>query len=287
MSVRLYVAYLATDGGADALALGVRIARTLGAALDVGMVMPPDRAGTLTAGDFDEVLTAKADDWLAHARTLVPEDIPVATHIAFSESPASGIIAEAQRTGAAAIVVGGTGGGLVGALSLGSVVNDLVHSSPLPVVIAPRGLRRSKEPRVTQVTCALGDRAGAEVLLDTAIRAAAAAGAPLRIISLIALDTLPHGDGPAALDPARAHARASVEQALTRLPAGTEVTWDVVDGPTVEDAVNKVDWTDGDILLVGSSRLAAPRRLFLGSTAAKMLRVVAVPMAIVPKEDPQ
>jgi nucleotide-binding universal stress UspA family protein len=37
--------------------------------------------------------------------------------------------------------------------------------------------------------------------------------------------------------------------------------------------------------MVGSSRLAQPRRLFLGSTAAKMLRVLQVPMVVIPKEE--
>ena len=36
--------------------------------------------------------------------------------------------------------------------------------------------------------------------------------------------------------------------------------------------------------MVGSSRLSAPRRLFLGSTAAKMLRVLEVPVVVVPRD---
>lgn len=53
----------------------------------------------------------------------------------------------------------------------------------------------------------------------------------------------------------------------------------------MEAAVNKLDWHEGDIIMVGSSRLAQPRRLFLGSTAAKMLRVLQVPMVVIPKEE--
>ena len=44
-------------------------------------------------------------------------------------------------------------------------------------------------------------------------------------------------------------------------------------------------WQDGDLVMVGSSRLAQPRKLFLGSTAAKMLRVLPVPMVVVPKHE--
>jgi len=62
------------------------------------------------------------------------------------------------------------------------------------------------------------------------------------------------------------------------------VTSTIVDGPTVEDAVSKLAWRDGDLIMVGSSRLSAPKRLFLGSTAAKMLRVLDVPMMVVPRD---
>ena len=47
--------------------------------------------------------------------------------------------------------------------------------------------------------------------------------------------------------------------------------------------VARLAWLPGELLLVGSSRLAQPRRLFLGSTAAKMLDVIPVPMIVVPR----
>ena len=58
---------------------------------------------------------------------------------------------------------------------------------------------------------------------------------------------------------------------------------DIATGKTVEDAAASLDWEPGDLLYVGSSRLAQPFHLFLGSTAAKMLRVLAVPMIVVPR----
>ncbi|MGZ5397853.1 MAG: universal stress protein, partial [Mycobacterium sp.] len=58
----------------------------------------------------------------------------------------------------------------------------------------------------------------------------------------------------------------------------------IVDGRTVEEAVSKLEWHDGDLIMVGSSRLSAPKRLFLGSTSAKMLRVLDVPMMVVPRD---
>ena len=76
---------------------------------------------------------------------------------------------------------------------------------------------------------------------------------------------------------------AVLDEAKARLAGTVEVSSVVVLGDTVEDAVNGLDWHPGDLIMVGSSRLAAPRRLFLGSTAAKMLRVLDVPMVVVPR----
>ena len=284
--MKVDVAYLATDGGRDAVALGAQLARTLNAELAIGMVVPPDQSAAFVSGDFvDQVLTDQADAWLTQARDLVPDGVETSTHIGVYDSIAGGIIAEAERLEATVIVVGGTGGGLLGKHSLGPVVNDLIHSSPIAVALAPRGQRHSKADRVRSVTCAVGTRAGAEELLDAAIAGAERTGVPLRLVSLVAVDLMPgvHQADQDALEQARAHSAAVLEEATGRLSGTVEVDSVVVLGDTVEDAVNGLEWHPGDLIMVGSSRLAAPRRLFLGSTAAKMLRVLDVPMVVVPR----
>lgn len=249
------------------------------------MVLPHDRLGTV--GGFDQFLADQAQQWLDEAAATVPDDIEVATHVSFGESFAEGLIEESARLGAEAIVVGAAGDGLIGRYSVGSVTGELLHSSPVPLALAPRGTRHSTAQRVREVTCALGRRQGADLLLATAVRASAAAGTPLRLVSLVALDpafgTL-RDDAESTRDRAVAHARQTLDAAKAELPEGFPVESTIVDGPSVEAAVNKLDWHDGDLIMVGSSRLSAPRRLFLGSTAAKMLRVLEVPMVVVPRE---
>jgi nucleotide-binding universal stress UspA family protein len=285
--MKLVVGYLATPGGADAVALGARLARTLGAEIELAIVLPPDEAGIarLTVGSYAEVLSQEAQKWLTEAE--VPDDVVARSHVSFSESIADGLIQEIERLDADAIVVGGSGGGLAANYTLGSVVNELLHSSPVPVVVAPRGARHTDVDRVREVTCAIGERQGADRLLRTAVRFSKAAGTPLRLVSLVALDpTFGHlrGDAEAVRERALAHAAETVETAKEALPEAIPVTSTIVDGPTVEDAVDKLAWRDGDLIMVGSSRLSAPKRLFLGSTAAKMLRVLDVPMMVVPRD---
>ena len=285
--MRLVVGYLATPGGADAVALGARLARTLGAELELSIVLPVDSAATarVTVGDYDELLAEQAEKWLSEA--AVPEDVVARSHVSFAESFADGLIQEIARLEADAIVVGGSGGGLAGPYSLGSVVNELLHSSPVPVAVAPRGTRDSGVERVREVTCAIGERQGADLLLRTAVRFSKAAGTPLRLASLVALDPTfgsLRGDGDAVREHARAHAQQILDTAKEALPKDIPVTSTIVDGSTVEEAVGKLEWHDGDLIMVGSSRLSAPKRLFLGSTAAKMLRVLDVPMMVVPRD---
>lgn len=287
--MKLVVGYLSTSGGADALALGVRFARTLGAELDLCMVLPPDRVAPSIkpVGDFEKHLVEQAEEWLAAAAATVPDDVVVRTHVRFDDSAANGLIEETARAEADMIVVGGSGGGLAGGYSLGSVVNGLLHSAPVPVAVAPRGTRNSTVDRVREATCAIGAREGSDVLLDTAVQYSQAAGTPLRLVSLVALDPtfgVLRGDDDAVRERALAHARHVQESAKAELPEGFPVTSTIVEGATVEEAVGKLDWADGDLIMVGSSRLSAPRRLFLGSTAAKMLRVLDVPMVVVPRE---
>jgi nucleotide-binding universal stress UspA family protein len=287
--MKIVVGYLATPGGADAVALAVRLSRTLDAELGLSIILPPDRAvpSLVPVGGYDEHLAEQAEHWLAEARALVPADITAGTHVSFDDSFADGLIKEAARVQADLIVVGGSGGGLAGSYSLGSVVNELLHSAPVPVVVAPRGTRDSSIDRVREVTCAIGEREGADLLLETAVRFSRAAGTPLRLVSLVALDPMfgtLRGDDDAVRERALAHARQTLETAKSNLPEGFPVASTIVDGRTVEEAVSKLEWHDGDLIMVGSSRLSAPKRLFLGSVSAKMLRVLEVPMMVVPRD---
>jgi nucleotide-binding universal stress UspA family protein len=288
--MKLVVGYLATPGGADAMALGARLARTLDAEVEACMILPPDRMVPSRTGtqEYEEKLTEQAEKWLAEALASVPDDVTAHSHVAFDDSFTDGLIHEAARIEADLIVVGGSGGGLAGSYSLGSVVNELLHSAPVPVVVTPRGTRDSTIAKVREVTCAIGQRKGADLLLEKAVRFSKAAGTPLRLVSLVALDPMfgsLRGDDEAVRERTTTHAQQVLDAAKSSLPAGFPVTATTVEGRTVEEAVNKLEWHDGDMIMVGSSRLSAPKRLFLGSTAAKMLRVLDVPMMIVPRDE--
>ena len=83
LAMKLVVGYLATPGGADAMALGARLARTLGADVEACIIMPVDRMLPLRTGaqDYEAKLTEQAQKWLAEALASVPDDIKGYGHI--------------------------------------------------------------------------------------------------------------------------------------------------------------------------------------------------------------
>lgn len=286
--MRLVVGYLATPSGADGLALGVRLARSLSATLDICMIVPPDRTVPTrvpTDPGYDSVLVRQANRWLAEARATVPEDVDTEVHLCFDDSFAQGLLNEAARLGAQAIVIGAAGDGLIGRHGIGTIASSLLHSSHVPIALAPRGTRTHDVQRVREVTCAIGEREGADVVLRTAARACERTDTPLRLVSLVALDRHPKADTDAAAHAAAvAHTRQVLDRSRELIDNdAVRVTTELAEGDSVETAVGTLTWHEGDIVLVGSSRLAQTHRLFLGSTASKMLRVLPVPMVVVPK----
>src|SRR6478609_3419956 len=147
LSMKLIVGYLSTPGGADAMALGARLARTLGAEVEACIILPHEQTHLTGTRDYEARLGHQAEKWLAEAVASVPDDVGAHSHATFDESFADGLIRETARLEADLIVVGGSGGGLAGSYSLGSVVNELLHSAPVPVVVTPRGTRDSKSDK--------------------------------------------------------------------------------------------------------------------------------------------
>jgi len=286
-AMRYIVGYTDTPAGHDALALGVRLARTNGATLALVLVLADEQRPTIVPADpgYDNYLRDTAEGWLAQGLAAVPTDVAAESHLVYAESLTDGLLSAADDLAAELIVIGAARGGLLGRFALGTAANDLVHSSPVPVALAPDGCRSLEgSPPLSRITCAIGTRPGAGELLAAGIRAARSGGIPLRLISLVALD-LPMDDGLAsALRRAETHAREVVRQAEAHLPDDIVVTTEVVIGDAIEHAVATVDWDPAEIVLVGSSRLAQPKRLFLGSTAAKMLRELPVPLVVVPRD---
>ncbi|WP_404434131.1 universal stress protein [Microbacterium lacus] len=286
MSGHVVVGYTATTAGEDAVALGSRLAAASGSELDLVVVLPGDDRSVITPPDagYDRYLRTQAAEWLGTAAEKIPDAVTHRTHVRYGDSFAEGLLTAATELGASHIVIGAANGGLRGRHRLGTVATELLHSSDVPVVLAPEGSRRVDPlSGITRVTAAIGTRPGADALLDSATALAAATGAELRLLSLVTVDLPASVDTGVIRIAGAAHADEVLAKAQEALPVEIETEAIVARGDSIEDAVSHLGWEPGEIAVVGSSRLARPRRLFLGSTAAKMLHELPVPMIVVPR----
>lgn len=286
MSGSIVVGYTATDAGADAAALGARLARSLGAVLRLVIVLPSEgtrNAAVAPERAYEDHLRRQATQWLEEAVTGLPQELVRTGHVRFGESFAESLIAAGEEFGARLIVVGAAGGSLFGRHRLGSVASELLHSSTIPVALAPAGTSTQDDHVLPRVTVAVGTRPGAENLLDEAAAVAGDAHVSLRLVSLVPFDVPPGLDTGSIRLVGDEHSREVLAVAQGLLPETVDAAVQEAHGDSVEDAVAHLDWLPGEVVLVGSSRLAQPRRLFLGSTAAKMLHELPVPMIVVPR----
>ncbi|MEC5179241.1 universal stress protein [Arthrobacter sp. CG_A4] len=280
--MRYVVGYTPNERGADAVALAAAMAHAQDAHLDLVYVvdrrtpyvaMNPD--GNRVSAAEQEVLSAERE-----GLALVPKDLEARFHVRQADSHAAGLIDAAVEYQAGLIVVGAASNGLFKRYSVGSAANALLHASPVPLALAPRGYRRT-EP-ISRLTLAVGRRTGAEAAIDVAIESAQRRGVPLRLVSLVELDV--EGDSGENINAAHVHANTILTTASHRLPPGHHVSVEVAHGRTIEEAIDDLEWEDGEIMIVGSSRLAEKNKLFIGSTANKVLHALPVPMVVVPRD---
>ncbi len=287
--MRYVVGYGPRQRGLDGVNLAATLARSSGATLDLVAVLPssaptfhmysPDTA-------FNAELEAQGREWLDDGLSHIPDGIDAQSHVRHADSITEGLLEAATDPGrgeAGLIVVGTYHKVRSGRFGLGSLADALVHASPVPVALAPAGY--GYHPGVTRITAATGMQPSSQDVVDKAVRLAAQWKVPLRLMSLVAV-----GEGGTAesnrMWTARAeeHAATLVSRATAALPAGCAVSSVVAHGESLEDAVAATEFADSEVVVIGSSRLAAPKRLFLGHSASKILRALPVPMIVLPRD---
>ena len=228
---------------------------------------------------------------LDKARARLPGDIPATFLIHLAHSTPAGLLEVAQERGARMIVAGSSAYGGAGQVSLGSATSRLVHSSPIIVALAPHKFRCRPDARVARVTAAFG---GSDVeFVVAAASVAERVGASLRIASFAVRARPPYTSGVGrmaddAMDQEwiqqiRAATGAALDQVerLRRVPREIETV--IGHGESWDEALEDIEWEEGDVLAVGSSSEGPLARVFLGSRAAKIVRHSPVPVVVVPR----
>ena len=269
------------DGGADALALARAIAPD--AELILASAYPWDETpsrfaqlgyGNLLRDDTVEALHKRRDDAdLAGARTIAIPDT----------SPARALQHLAEAEGADLIVTGTASHGAVGRMLLGDVSRDVLHGSPCPVAVAPRGFTTG---RPATIGVAFDFSPESEHALALAVELAAAIGAQVKMREVVAADLWPMMGGYPIInlndisEELVADAEERMHAKVAELHTDVAVEIDAVLGATadrLEQFANGVD-----LLVCGSRGWGAMRRVVLGSTADRLIHHVTCPVLVVP-----
>jgi nucleotide-binding universal stress UspA family protein len=289
----MLVAYAPDGRGRAVLHLAAMLARSAGDDLLVCAVVPtswPPSPARVDA-EYQEAIGREAEEALAAARERLPDDIGVATAVHHARSAPAGLIELAEQHDASLIVAGSSASGGQGTVTLGSATSRLLHSSPIPVALAPRGFRVGAGARVRRVTAAFGG--SGDDLVVGAAGVAARVGATLRLASFAVRPRAPYtvavgreADN-SAIREWVSDIEAAQQEVLERvreLPVVPDECDAVVGrGESWEDALDDVEWENGDVLVVGSSSIGPLARVFLGSRSAKIVQHAPVPVVVVPR----
>lgn len=281
---RLVVGYIATDRGRDAISLAISIARSIDVELVVTIIRPESStilAGSAVPKDGAGIVAQQIDDWLDEALALIPDDVRArgCIHIASNES--KGLIEVAEKEGALGIVIGARATTLMRQLRIGTVASSLLHSSPVPVVLAPSG--RSDIGPISRVTALYGARPGASALIGAAIESAVGLGVDLRLLSLVENDGLYDDEVAEITEFAEQYGGAVLADRASEMLTSGRATVRTKAGADIEEAAETIDWQPGDLAFIGSSRLGRGGKVAVGARARRLLRVLPVPVVVVPR----
>ncbi|XAS76215.1 universal stress protein [Dermatophilaceae bacterium Sec6.4] len=281
------------DSSTGAVRLAVMLARPGENLVVVAVLSNPWTPGMARVdSEYQSFLDARADDALEQARSELTGDVSATFVRRHARSVSAGLLEVAEHHDARLIVLGSSTSGMLGRVALGGVGERLLHSSPRLVALAPRGFRCTAA-RVTRVTAAYGGGDQSEHLVLAAAAQAEQIGAALRLASFAVRprSTILAGIGSRGEDGVvqewmheianRARETVAVVAQLPQPPRidpsqiGRGITW--------EDAMNDVEWIDGDVLVVGSSNHGPLAQVFLGARASKIIRHCPVPVVVVPR----
>ncbi len=288
------VGYLAGKSGGAPLHLAVGAARTLRTSLTVATIVPkpwtfpsPARVDAEYAAWADQLAADSAREAQRELESI-GKSLEIRYHSHAHRSVSGGLTDVVSELDADVLVLGSSASGQLGQVVVGSTADRLLHSSPVPVAIAPRGYRSPKSGMLTRITCGYpGTPESVDVVRHVA-ELATRLEVPLRVITFAVRGRTmyPPEVGLHAEDSILAAWETQAAEMLAQLRAdsivGEDVVLQVVSGNGWDQALDDAEWQDGEILALGTSPRGDIARVFLGTRGTKIMRVSPVPVLVLP-----
>ena len=285
------VALTPGERGTAALHLGTMMARSAGEQVLVATVVPTPWPPSPYPGEAEYLRHAEqtAEQAMARARAQLGSELAADFVVHHARSVSSGLLELAGQRAVSLVVLGSSSAGLLGRVGLSGVAERILHSTHVPVMLAPRGFSAAGT-RVTRMTVAFGPSDERSDLLQRSAALADGLGAGLRVASFASRPVT----GFTSSIESRAEdlvvhqwARQLETMIGAALPTGegavvTQVEAVVGQGSSWSDAIAAVSWGAGDVLAVGASSSVISSFL-LGSHASKIVRNSPVPVYLMPR----
>lgn len=288
--MKILLGYAPDTRGDDALALAALLARTADAQLVVANVHAPAwpaRGPGSVDAEWVAYLRDEAKAALVQARQKLSRRVPkkdleyvVGTH----KGSGRGLVEIAKEHEADLIVIGSAPRGRPGRIAIGSTADQLLHGSPVPVMLAPRGYAENPPRKLQRLSIAYWRRRDAAATLAVAAGVAERLGIPVHLVTLVINARGLTKRFRNEEEIVRRHSE-QAEADLAEAAAGLDgdVTTEVLTGSNVTKALSSGDWRAGELIACMSSEGGPLRKVFLGDTSGKIVRASAAPVVILPR----
>lgn len=288
-------------GDGEPVALGALLARATGAPLLIVGVYPDATTGlSLGAVERDRAARQHAMEGLElilQGLGARPDEIhgaPYELDALPGRSPTRALHELAERKDAAILVVGSTHRGPVGRIVPGSITERVVHGSPCPVAVAPRGFDDAKRV-LTRIGVAYAGTPEGELALLSAVALARRAKAKMLAYTLI--DPVLYSQGTVGVDgywtypPTEADqqelwrraeiADQKLKSRLGQAAAGLDAEAVVIADGMVDSLVEET--SDIDLLCCGSRGYGPLSAVLLGGVTHTLMLKAACPLLLIPR----
>jgi nucleotide-binding universal stress UspA family protein len=270
-----------SPGAEDALAFAQRLAGATGAPLRLASIFPySDTHSRADNGAYRDALRGDAKTIVDRAAATLGGD--VAQDIVADASAPRALHRIAEETHAALVVVGSTHRGTIGRVLPGSTGERLLHGSPCPVAVVPRGYK-DRDAEIRSIGVGYDGSEEAEAALTAACELAHRIGARVRVIRVFdasrdATPALVGIDYSSIESEVREIQR---EQLARRVDAlGADVEAEAVFATGSPGATLAADAASVDVLIIGSRGYGPLRAVLLGGVSHAVVRAAERPVIV-------
>lgn len=277
-----------------ALDLAAEFARTTGDELVITSVVQDSWDSLRDFAGVDDQwrrdVREQAGEALATAREHLGDEADVVTVSRTASSVPQALLDESRARGARLVVAGSASHGALGRIAFGSTNDRLAHSSAIPVALAPRGFR-AHEGGIERLVVAV-DPTASDAALDAPIASLATwLGVPVEIVTFAVRSGsrtafsafADQGVREAWAALVHTHQEQLAEGIRALAPEVKVTTTQVTTAERWSLALESFEWLPGDLLAVGSSRHGPVARVFIGSTATRIVNHSPVPVMLLPR----